>query len=132
MRLMRPRTRTTGTARNARDIARIDRAAVRLHGNDRPCRWHVSDDPEVFVVPDGVLDMRVRAATGARTHRRHPGDLCHAGNGNAHAAPPRGVARVLVMADAAGAGTPMLRHPRCRAGIATASAATPARRRGRA
>jgi mannose-6-phosphate isomerase-like protein (cupin superfamily) len=81
----------------ALDIALIEGASVRLHWTDRPYRWHVNDGEEVFVVLDGVVEMRYRS-NGAE-HRRlmRAGEICHAGTGEEHVAHPQGAARVLVI-----------------------------------
>lgn len=42
----------------ARDVAEIDGATVRLHWSDQPYKWHVNDGVEVFLVLDGLVDMR--------------------------------------------------------------------------
>ncbi|MBW4089506.1 MAG: cupin [Proteobacteria bacterium] len=97
MRVIRPSDFAPDTAWDALDIARIDPATVRLHWTDQPYKWHVNDGPEVFVVLDGIVDMHTSDATGARTHRLHPGDIFHAEDGDEHVAHPLGAARVLVI-----------------------------------
>jgi mannose-6-phosphate isomerase-like protein (cupin superfamily) len=82
----------------ALDIADIEGASVRLHWTDTPYKWHVNDGEEVFVVLSGQVDMRYKDDTGAEHIRRMaPGDIFHAGAGDAHVAHPIGPARVLVV-----------------------------------
>ena len=58
----------------------------------------MNDGPEVFVVVDGEVDMKVRDASGTVTvHRLEPGDIFHAQAGDEHVAHPLGTARVLVV-----------------------------------
>lgn len=70
---------------------------IRLHWSDAPYKWHVNDGPEVFVVLDGVVDMRTRQNGQIITHRLQPGDIFHVENGDEHVAHPVGTARILVI-----------------------------------
>ena len=97
MQVIRPRDFRPQAAWDALDIARIDGVTVRLHWTDQPYKWHVNDGPEVFVVLEGIVDMRTRDANGERTHRLNPGDIFHAEDGDEHVACPVGAARVLVI-----------------------------------
>lgn len=81
----------------AREIATIEGATVRLHWTDRPYVWHVNDGSEVFVVLDGLVDMRFRDCAGERLVRLTAGDMFVAGPGDEHVAEPSGEARVLVI-----------------------------------
>lgn len=81
----------------ARDIAEIDGASVRLHWTDAPYIWHVNDGAEVFVVLDGVVDMRYREAGAEKIRRMKAGDICYAAPGDEHVAHPVGDARILVV-----------------------------------
>ena len=88
------------TGRHAWDalpIAEIEGATVRLHWTDQPYRWHVNDGEEVFVVLQGAVEMRYRAAGAEHRRLMRAGDLCHAGPGTEHVAHPQGPARVLVI-----------------------------------
>ena len=81
----------------ARDLAEIDGATVRLHWSDQPYRWHVNDGAEVFVVLDGLVDMRYREAGVEKSVRLGPADMFIAGVSDEHVAHPVGEARVLVI-----------------------------------
>jgi mannose-6-phosphate isomerase-like protein (cupin superfamily) len=98
LRVIRPNEYTGESAWDALDIEKFDTATVRLHWTDQPYIWHVNDGPEVFVVVDGRVDMKVRDASGTVTvHRLEPGDIFHAQAGDEHVAHPLGGARVLVV-----------------------------------
>jgi mannose-6-phosphate isomerase-like protein (cupin superfamily) len=88
---------TADSAWGARDIAEIDGATVRLHWTDRPYRWHVNDGAEVFVVLDGLVDMRYRDAGVEKSVRLEPADMFVADAGDEHVAHPVGQARILVI-----------------------------------
>lgn len=81
----------------ARDLAEIEGASVRLHWTDQPYRWHVNDGREVFVVLDGLVEMRYREAGEERSVRLGPADMFIAEAGDAHVAHPIGEARILVI-----------------------------------
>ncbi len=91
------RSFTADRAWDARDLAEVDGATVRLHWTDRPYRWHVNDGTEVFVVLDGTVDMHWREGGGERVVRLGPSDLFVAADGDEHVAHPVGEARVLVV-----------------------------------
>jgi len=81
----------------ARDLAEIDGASVRLHWTDQPYKWHVNDGTEVFVVLDGIVEMRYREAGTEKSVLLGPADVFVAETGDAHVAHPRGEARILVV-----------------------------------
>lgn len=81
----------------ALDIERFEDATVRLHWTDAPFDWHVNDGPEIFVVLDGTVDMRVRGPGGETVHRLQKGHVAHMDDGEEHVAEPLGQARVLVI-----------------------------------
>lgn len=97
MRTIRPKDFTGENAWDALDIAQIDTVTARLHWTDAPYKWHVNDGAELFVVLDGVVDMRTRDETGEATTRLVAGDIFHAEAGDAHVAHPVGIARILVV-----------------------------------
>jgi mannose-6-phosphate isomerase-like protein (cupin superfamily) len=98
MRFIDPKSFTGNRAWAALDVAEIEGATVRLHWTDAPYKWHVNDGEEVFVVLDGFVDMHYRDASGAEhIEAMGPGDIYHAGIGDAHVAHPRGAARILVI-----------------------------------
>lgn len=94
------RTFTSHRAWGAVEIALMRGVSTRLHWTDRPYHWHVNSGEEVFVVLDGVVEMRYRI--GASEHRTllGPGDIFHARQGLAHVAHPVGEARILVVEEA--------------------------------
>ncbi|WP_262689566.1 cupin domain-containing protein [Kordiimonas aestuarii] len=98
MQFITPHSFTADRAWDALDIAEIEGASVRLHWTDTPYKWHVNDGDEVFVVLTGVVDMHYRDADGRKqVQTMAPGDIYHAGAGDAHVAHPQGAARVLVV-----------------------------------
>ncbi|WP_242111292.1 cupin domain-containing protein [Luteimonas aquatica] len=97
MRIVRGREFVADRAWGALPIARMRGITTRLHWTDRPYRWHVNDGEEVFVVLDGVVEMRYREDGREHAAVLHAGDIFHAGVGTEHAAHPRGAARVLVI-----------------------------------
>jgi mannose-6-phosphate isomerase-like protein (cupin superfamily) len=86
-----------GRAWGARDLAEVEGATVRLHWTDEPYEWHVNDGTEVFVVIDGSVEMRYRAADGEKAVRLEPGSIFVAEAGEEHVARPLGEARILVV-----------------------------------
>lgn len=81
----------------ARDIAEINGATVRLHWTDESYKWHVSDGPEVFIVPAGEVDMFFRKDGFEEVIRLGPSDMFVANIGDEHLAHPIGEARILVV-----------------------------------
>ena len=81
----------------ALDIAEIEGASVRVHWTDQPYVWHVNDGAEVFLVLDGVVEMRFRAAGAEQAVTLKAGDVFVADIGDAHVAHPVGEARILVV-----------------------------------
>ena len=88
---------TAASAWGARDIAAIEGASVRLHWTDRPYQWHANDGAEVFLVLDGIVDMRYREDGVEKTVRLEPADIFVAEIGDEHVAHPVGEARILVV-----------------------------------
>lgn len=91
------RSFTADRAWGARELAEVDGATVRLHWTDRPYEWHVNDGTEVFVVLDGVVEMRFRESGAEKSVRLGPADMFVAADGDEHVAHPVGEARVLVI-----------------------------------
>jgi mannose-6-phosphate isomerase-like protein (cupin superfamily) len=80
------------------NIARLKDADVKLRWTDRPFEWHANSGDEVFVVLDGVVDMRVRStATAERVVTLHAGDILFLQECEEHVAEPRGPARIRVI-----------------------------------
>ena len=88
---------TAERAWGARDLAEIDGATIRLHWTDQPYHWHANDGAEVFLVLDGLVDMRYREAGAEKTVRLEPADIFIADAGDEHVAHPIGQARILVI-----------------------------------
>ena len=88
---------TAARAWDARDLAEIEGASVRLHWTDQPYKWHVNDGAEVFLVLDGQVDMHYRQAGTEKVVRLGPTDMFIAGAGDEHVARPVGEARILVI-----------------------------------
>ena len=77
-------------------IAYIDGATSASIGPASPI-WHVNDGPEVFVILDGVVDMKFGDRDLPTVRRMTKGDIFHAAEGEAHVAHPVGTARILVI-----------------------------------
>jgi mannose-6-phosphate isomerase-like protein (cupin superfamily) len=88
---------TAERAWDARDLAEVEGASVRLHWTDQPYRWHVNDGREVFVVLDGEVEMRYRDGGAERSVTLGPADMFIADIGDEHVAHPIGQARILVI-----------------------------------
>lgn len=97
MRVVRSRDYRAGRAWGAELIAAMRDATVRLHWTDQPYGWHVNDGQEVFAVMDGEVDMHYRDGGAEQMVTLRAGDIFFAGEGDAHAAHPRGQARILVI-----------------------------------
>lgn len=97
MRTIRASRFTADRAWGALDVTSIEGATERLHWTNQPCRWHANDGEEVFAVLDGQLDMRYHENGEERAVMLEPGDVFHAGAGDAHLAHPVGEARILVI-----------------------------------
>jgi mannose-6-phosphate isomerase-like protein (cupin superfamily) len=81
----------------ARLVATMDGITTKIHWAETPYEWHVNVGEEVFVVLDGVVDMRFRTAGVEKVVALQAGDVFFAGLGCEHVAHPRGEARVLVV-----------------------------------
>ena len=97
MKVIRSREFKGATPWEALDITRLNGITVRLHWTDRPYKWHVNDDEEVFVVLDGCVEMRYRASGVETATVLEAGDIFHATVGTEHVAHPLGEARILVV-----------------------------------
>ncbi len=97
MRVIHPKDFIGDHAWQAIDIEQISNATVRLHWTDQPYKWHINDGPEVFVVLDGLVEMRTRNADGEQSWILQKGDIFHAETGDEHIAHPKGEARILVV-----------------------------------
>ncbi|SJN24863.1 Mannose-6-phosphate isomerase [Vibrio casei] len=70
---------------------------TRLHWTDKPYKWHVNDGEEVFVVLDGVVEMRFMEEEQEKVTILNVGDIFYASVGTEHVAHPNGEARILVI-----------------------------------
>lgn len=103
MRVIRSKEFKTERAWGATEIERISSATVRLDWTDESYIWHVNDEPEVFIVVDGVVNMHVRGPAGEQVIRLETGDIFHTAQGDEHRASPVGQARVVVVETAGSA-----------------------------
>jgi mannose-6-phosphate isomerase-like protein (cupin superfamily) len=98
MQLTRSREFVADRAWGSLPIERFSGATtVKLHWTDQPYRWHVNDGPEVFVVLDGEVEMRMRRDGVETRLLLKAGDVLQVGEGEAHVAHPLGAARILVV-----------------------------------
>ncbi|HEX3432082.1 MAG TPA: hypothetical protein VHT03_14470 [Rhizomicrobium sp.] len=91
------RTFVADRAWGAEDLAEVDGATVRLHWTEKPYKWHVNNGAEVFVVLDGLVEMRYRDGGAERRVVLKASDMFIADIGDEHVARPLGEARVLVI-----------------------------------
>ncbi|GAA5218964.1 cupin [Corallincola platygyrae] len=97
MKIIRGREFKADRAWGALDIANMGGITTRLHWTDQAYKWHVNDGQEVFVVIDGVVEMRYRQQGEEFATLLYPGDIFYASEGTEHVAHPQGEARVLVI-----------------------------------
>ena len=97
MRFISPQAFKADRAWGALPVASMNGVTTKLHSTDRPYRWHANDGEEVFVVPDGTVEMHYREGGEERVRRMTAGDIFHADAGTEHLAHPVGEARVLVV-----------------------------------
>lgn len=97
MRIIHGREFTGTRPWEALDVATLNGITVRVHWTDQPYKWHVNDGEEVFVVLDGLVEMRYRESGIERSTLLQIGDIFHATPGTEHVAHPRGAARILVV-----------------------------------
>jgi len=101
MEIITSKTFTADRAWGAKDIANMNGITTRLHWTDQPYKWHINDGEEVFVVLDGVVEMKYRVDGNEQAAILNVGDIFYASIGTEHVAHPQGEARVLVV-EAAG------------------------------
>jgi mannose-6-phosphate isomerase-like protein (cupin superfamily) len=97
MKIIRSKSFTADRAWGALDIANMNGITTRLHWTDQPYKWHVNDGQEVFVVLDGVVQMRYREEGQEKEVTLGTGDIFYADVGTEHVAHPQGAARILVI-----------------------------------
>lgn len=88
---------TAERAWGAKQIANMNGITTRLHWTDQPYKWHINEGEEVFVVLDGVVDMRYKQNGIEQIAVLETGDIFYASVGTEHVAHPRGEVRVLVI-----------------------------------
>jgi mannose-6-phosphate isomerase-like protein (cupin superfamily) len=95
--IIRSKEFTAERAWAAKDIANMNGITTRLHWTDTPYKWHINDGEEVFVVLDGVIEMRYKENNIEQSTLLNAGDIFHATIGTEHVAHPQGEARILVI-----------------------------------
>ena len=88
MRFLDAASHTADRPWGALDLAEFDTATVRLHWTDQPYVWQVLD---------GAVDMHYRVDGAERVERLVPGRVCCVEPGDAHVAHPSPEARILVV-----------------------------------
>lgn len=97
MKIIKSKDFTADKTWGAVDIANMNGVTTRLHWTNEPYKWHVNDGEEVFVVLDGVVEMRYRENGEEKRIRLETGDIFFAEVGCEHVAHPIGEARILVV-----------------------------------
>lgn len=97
MEIIRSKEFKADRAWGAKDIANMNGITTRLHWTDQPYKWHINDGQEVFVVLDGVVDMKYKDNGKEYSTVLNSGDIFYASVGTEHVAHPQGEARVLVV-----------------------------------
>lgn len=98
MRIIRSKEFQAKSAWDALTIANMAGVTTRLHWTDSPYKWHINDGEEVFVVLDGLVEMRFRDKSGNEDAViLNVGDIFYASVGTEHVAHPQGEARILVI-----------------------------------
>jgi mannose-6-phosphate isomerase-like protein (cupin superfamily) len=97
MKIIRSQEFTATQAWGALDIANMQGITTRLHWTDQPYKWHVNEGEEVFVVLDGLVDMRYKNDEQEQSVVLEVGDIFYASIGTEHVAHPLGAARILVV-----------------------------------
>jgi mannose-6-phosphate isomerase-like protein (cupin superfamily) len=98
MKIIRSKEFKAERAWGALTIANMAGVTSRLHWSDSPYKWHINDGEEVFVVLDGLVEMRFRDKTGNEDAvLLNVGDIFYASVGTEHVAHPQGEARILVI-----------------------------------
>jgi mannose-6-phosphate isomerase-like protein (cupin superfamily) len=95
--IIRSKDFTAERAWGSKDITNMNGITTRLHWTDKPYKWHINDGEEVFVVLDGVVEMRFKENNTEQSTLLKVGDIFHATIGTEHVAHPQGEARILVI-----------------------------------
>ena len=97
MNIIRGREFTANIAWGSKEIANMSGITTKLHWTDQPYKWHINDGEEVFVVLDGVVEMKYLDASLEKSTILNVGDIFYASIGTEHVAHPQGEARILVV-----------------------------------
>ncbi|WP_407333279.1 cupin domain-containing protein [Enterovibrio sp. 27052020O] len=97
MKIVRSGEFTADRAWGAKDIANMNGVTTRLHWTDEPYKWHINEGEEVFVVLNGVVEMRLREEGIEKSVMMQAGDIFYVAAGMEHVAKPFGEARILVI-----------------------------------
>ncbi|MFA0813771.1 cupin domain-containing protein [Microbulbifer epialgicus] len=97
MEIIRSKEFTADRAWGAKNIASMGGITTRLHWTDMPYKWHINNGEEVFVVLDGVVQMKYKVGGQEISTILEVGDIFYASVGTEHVAYPQGAARVLVV-----------------------------------
>ncbi len=98
--IIRSKEFTADRAWGAKNITTMNGISTRLHWTNKPYKWHVNDGEEVFVVLDGVVEMRYKENGIEQSTLLNIGDIFYATQGTEHVAHPQGEARILVVESA--------------------------------
>lgn len=97
MKIIRSKAFTASRAWGSQHIATMNGISTKLHWTDTPYKWHVNDGEEVFVVLDGVVEMKYKQEGEEMSTLLNAGDIFYASVGTEHVAYPQGEARILVV-----------------------------------
>lgn len=97
MKIIRSKQFKADRAWGSKDIANMNGITTRLHWTDKAYKWHVNDGEEVFVVLDGIVEMRFKNNGTEQSTILETGDIFYASIGTEHVAHPIGEARILVV-----------------------------------
>ena len=97
MDIIRSKEFTADRAWGAKDIANMNGITTRLHWTNQPYKWHINDGEEVFVVLDGIVEMKYKDGKNEESVILKAGDIFYASIGTEHVAHPQGEARILVV-----------------------------------
>ena len=97
MEVVRGKKFVSERAWGAKQIANMHGITTKIHWTNAPYKWHVNDGEEVFVVLDGIVEMRYRKNGEEFSVTLEAGDIFFASVGTEHVAHPQGEVRVLVV-----------------------------------
>lgn len=97
MKIIHSKAFTAPEAWGALDVANMNGITTRLHWTDEPYHWHTNDGDEVFVVLDGIVEMKYKVDGEENSVDLADGDIFFASAGTEHVAYPRVASRILVI-----------------------------------